>query len=56
MEKATRTGRKVYLIRSGRKITISFLGRKRNEPYITGSIKCLVDSSSNRFKRSMVYY
>jgi hypothetical protein len=54
MVKVITIGRKVYLINSGLRIMTKFLGRKKNESYFTGSVKRMVDSSSNRFKCSMV--
>ncbi len=50
MAKATQADQKVYLINSGVKIMKKFLGKKINESYFTGSIKCMVDSGFSRFK------
>ena len=50
MAKVIQTGRKVYLINSGVKTMKKFLGKKINESYFTGSIKCMVDSGFSRFK------
>jgi hypothetical protein len=54
MAKATQTGRKVYLIKSGVKTMRKFLGKKINESYFTGCIKRMVDSSAGRFKCSVL--
>ena len=45
----------MYLINSGVKIMKKFLGKKINESYFTGSIKCMVDSSADRFECSVLF-
>ena len=55
MVKVITIGRKVYLINSGVKIMKKFLGKKINESYFTGSIKCMVDSSADRFECSVLF-
>ncbi len=47
---------KVSRIKNGRTTTRKFLERKRkNESYSTRCVKCMVDSSSNRFKCSFIF-